>query len=178
MIDFRLVENDEEKIKFIEGMGDLIHQGMIPPEKLNEALANYMSTASYLHTLVETAELDYNDLKLEEEIWECEVSKEIRDRLNMDRPSSKAATAAEIKEVLIAERKDEYLKKQRELQMKERQMGFYRRLSDSWKTNSQMIINLCQNARSELLALNTTTKANEDISGEAVRRRVRIPLQD
>jgi hypothetical protein len=44
---------------------------------------------------------------------------------------------------------------------------------ESWKANSQQIIQLAQNARTEIFSLKTQDKANEDITKEKLIRHVK-----
>ena len=40
MVDFSFLEDDTEKIEFINSIGNLIQNGEVSPEALNETLAN------------------------------------------------------------------------------------------------------------------------------------------
>ena len=43
MINFDFLESDSEKVEFINSIGNLIQNGEIAPEKLNECLGNYFA---------------------------------------------------------------------------------------------------------------------------------------
>ena len=54
MVDFSFLEDDSEKIEFINSIGNLIQNGEISAESLNECLANYFSITRYILTLYES----------------------------------------------------------------------------------------------------------------------------
>ena len=51
-------EDDNEKIEYINSLGNLIKNDEISPESLNEALANYFPITRYLLTLYESVSLE------------------------------------------------------------------------------------------------------------------------
>ena len=69
MISFDFLEDDSEKIEFIESIGQIIKDGNISPESLNEALGNFFSIQRYLITLYESVNLEFEMLKLEYKTW-------------------------------------------------------------------------------------------------------------
>ena len=60
---FNFIEDDVERIEFINNIGNLIRDGEIPPETLNECLANSFSINRYLITLAESVLKEDDDLK-------------------------------------------------------------------------------------------------------------------
>ena len=54
MIDISTIDDDVERIEYINNIGNLIRNGEIPPETLNEALANSFAIQRYLNGLSET----------------------------------------------------------------------------------------------------------------------------
>ncbi len=178
MIDFNLIEDDSEKIEIIRSIGDLIENGEIAPEKLNECLANYFSMSSYLTSFLEYQEKVCHNLKLDYKIWESEKMVETKLKMSVDLPKSVKLAQTEIEQQMIVDNRLEYIEWKHKIEDEERKEGFYRRLCDTMKQQSQMLINISQNMRSELKALATEKKANEDISEECIGRRVpmRKPL--
>ena len=69
--------------------------------------------------------------------------------------------------------KSEYVEWQQRLIISEKRKSFYLRILESWKANSQQIIQLAQNARTEIFSLKTQDKANEDITKEKLIRHVK-----
>ena len=74
---------------------------------------------------------------------------------------------------LIVTNKSEYVEWQQRLIISEKRKSFYLRILESWKANSQQIIQLAQNARTEIFSLKTQDKANEDITKEKLIRHVK-----
>jgi hypothetical protein len=157
-------------LEFIESIGNLIEKGMVTPERLNEGLANYFSVNRYLTEIYESVQEDYEKEKISYDIWWSELFLIERHDLNDGQPKSKFASQAEINSAVIVNHKEDYKKHQETLLMKERRCSFYRRLLDSWKTQSQMLINLSQNMRSEMNALYVENKANKDMTKENLIR--------
>lgn len=172
MTDFNFLENDTEKIEFIQSIGTLINNGQIPVELLNENLANCFSISRYLITLYEETTLEYENLKTDFDIWYSEKFCYYRDKLNSDRTKSKFASKEEIQsEVLMNE--SEYRKWKNDLAVYERRVSFYRRLLDSWKVQSNILVQISQNMRSEMYALSVEKKANEDLTKEQLHRKIK-----
>ena len=86
---------------------------------------------------------------------------------------TKMASTTEIEQNLIVDNKSEYIDWQQKLIISEKRKSFYYRILESWKANSQQIVQLSQNMRSELIALKTQDKANEDLQKEKFIRHVR-----
>ena len=83
------------------------------------------------------------------------------------------ASTTEIEQNLIVANKSEYVEWQQRLIISEKRKSFYLRILESWKANSQQIIQLAQNARTEIFSLKTQDKANEDITKEKFIRHVK-----
>lgn len=172
MTDFNFLEGDTKKIEFIQSIGKLIENGQIPVELLNENLANCFSISRYLITLYEETTLEYENLKTEFDIWYSEKFCYHRDKLNSDRTKSKFASKEEIQsEVLMNE--SDYRKWKNNLSLYERRVSFYRRLLDSWKTQTNILIQISQNMRSEMYALSVEKKSNEDLTKEQLHRKIK-----
>ena len=174
MIDFSFLEDDTEKIEFINSIGNLIQNGEVSPEALNETLANYFSITRYILTLYESVSLEDDMLKLEYKTWYAEKFLESKTNLNKDvTAKTKMASTTEIEQNLIVTNKSEYIEWQQKLIISEKRKSFYLRIMDSWKNNSQQIIQLAQNARTEIFSLRTQDKANEEITKEKLIRHVK-----
>ena len=174
MVDFSFLEDDSEKIEFINSIGNLIQNGEISAESLNECLANYFSITRYILTLYESVSLEDDMLKLEYKTWYAEKFLESKTDLNKDvTAKSKMASTTEIEQNLIVTNKSKYVEWQQKLIISEKRKSFYLRIMDSWKSNSQQIIQLAQNARTEIFSLKTQDKANEDITKEKLIRHVK-----
>ena len=177
MIDFSFLENDSEKIEFIESIGQIIQDGNISPESLNEALGNFFSVQRYLITLYESVNLEFEMLKLEYKTLYAECFQQSKIKLNEGiTAKSKFASTTEIENDVIVSNKHEYNEYQQKLIIGDRRRSFYYRLMESWKSNSQQIIQLAQNARTELFSLSVEKKANEDITKEKLIRH--IPMKE
>ena len=174
MVDFSFLEDDTEKIEFINSIGNLIQNGEVSPEALNETLANYFSITRYILTLYESVSLEDDMLKLEYKTWYAEKFLESKTNLNKDvTAKTKMASTTEIEQNLIVTNKSEYVEWQQRLIISEKRKSFYLRIMESWKANSQQIIQLAQNARTEIFSLKTQNKANEDITKEKLIRHVK-----
>ena len=174
MVDFSFLEDDTEKIEFINSIGNLIQNGEVSPEALNETLANYFSITRYILTLYESVSLEDDMLKLEYKTWYAEKFLESKTNLNKDiTAKTKMASTTEIEQNLIVTNKSEYIEWQQKLIISEKRKSFYLRIMDSWKNNSQQIIQLAQNARTEIFSLRTQDKANEEITKEKLIRHVK-----
>lgn len=184
-IDFSEIETDEERVQFLNGMYELIRDGEIPVELINKSLANFYPANAWLIVTLETVEKLNVDLKTDYKIWEAEKRDEARGILESeaiekaqgkkpDKPS-----AGDIDAKMIVDNKEEYKEWQSRLNEIQRLEGFYRRLSDAWDTAGKMLINISQNARSDLMAIRVEKKANEDIKQEELvtRHPTRVPLQ-
>lgn len=174
MIDFSFLESDTEKIEFINSIGNLIQNGEITPEALNECLGNYFVVTRYILSLYEDVSLADDNLKLEYKIWYAEKFMESKTKLNDGiTAKTKMASTTEIEQNLIVSNKHEYLDWQQKLIISEKRKSFYFRIMESWKANSQQIVQLSQNMRTELISLRTQDKANEDLTKEKILRHVR-----
>lgn len=174
MVDFSFLEDDTEKIEFINSIGNLIQNGEVSPEALNETLANYFSITRYILTLYESVSLEDDMLKLEYKTWYAEKFLESKTNLNKDvTAKTKMASTTEIEQNLIVTNKTDYIEWQQKLIISEKRKSFYLRIMESWKANSQQIIQLAQNARTEIFSLKTQDKANEDITKEKLIRHVK-----
>lgn len=174
MVDFSFLEDDTEKIEFINNIGNLIQNGEVSPETLNETLANYFSITRYILTLYESVSLEDDMLKLEYKTWYAEKFLESKTNLNKDvTAKTKMASTTEIEQNLIVTNKSEYVERQQRLIISEKRKSFYLRIMESWKANSQQIIQLAQNARTEIFSLKTQDKVNEDITKEKLIRHIK-----
>ena len=108
MIDISEIDDDLERIEWVNSIGNLIRNGEIPPETLNECLANSFTINRYLMTLSETMLKEDDDLKLEYKIWYAEKSKIAEDKLSKDAPSSKTISDKKIENQVIVDYTEEY----------------------------------------------------------------------
>ena len=116
MVDFSFLEDDTEKIEFINSIGNLIQNGEVSPEALNETLANYFSITRYILTLYESVSLEDDMLKLEYKTWYAEKFLESKTNLNKDvTAKTKMASTTEIEQNLIVTNKSEYIEWQQRL---------------------------------------------------------------
>lgn len=171
MIDFSLLESDIEKVEFIQNLGQLIHDNQITPESLNNGLGNYFNASAFLTNIYEQTSLEHEMLKTDYNIWFSERFIEERNKLNDGKPQSKYASQSEINNSVIVEHKQKYKELQTELLLSEKRVSFYRRLCESFKVQSQILINLSQSMRSELYSLSVENRANKDIQKEAIINR-------
>jgi hypothetical protein len=150
----------------------LIRDDEIPPETLNECLANSFTINRYLMTLSELMLKDDNDLKLDYSIWYAEKSKEAEIKLSEGMPSSKTISDTKIKNQVIIDNSAEYKEWQNNLINSDRRVSFYSNLKDAWKTYTKHITELSQNMRSELMTLRVEDRANKDLQKEKLIRHV------
>ena len=173
MIDISPIDDDVERIEYINNIGNLIRDGEIPPETLNEALANSFAIQRYLNGLSETILAEDDDLKLDYSIWYAEVSKLAENKLSEGMPSSKTISDNKIKNQVIIDNTSEYKEWQNKLILSNRRVSFYSSLKDAWKTYTKHITELSCNMRSELMTLRVEDRANRDLQKEKLIRHVK-----
>ena len=172
MIDISEIDDDLERIEWVNSIGNLIRDGEIPPETLNECLANSFTINRYLMTLSETMLKEDDDLKLDYQIWYAEKSQLAEAELSKDAPSSKTISDTKIKNKVIVDNAREYKDWQNQLIISNRRVSYYSNLKDAWKTYTKHITELSQNMRTELLTLRVEDRANKDLQKEKFIRRV------
>lgn len=173
MIDISTIDDDVERIEYINNIGNLIRNGEIPPETLNEALANSFAIQRYLNGLSETILAEDDDLKLDYSIWYAEVSKLAETKLSEGMPSSKTISDNKIKNQVIIDNTSEYKEWQNKLILSNRRVSFYSSLKDAWKTYTKHITELSCNMRTELMTLRVEDRANRDLQKEKLIRHVK-----
>ena len=173
MIDISTIDDDVERIEYINSIGNLIRDGEIPPETLNEALANSFAIQRYLNGLSETILAEDDDLKLDYSIWYAEVSKLAENKLSEGMPSSKTISDNKIKNQVIIDNTSEYKEWQNKLILSNRRVSFYSSLKDAWKTYTKHITELSCNMRTELMTLRVEDRANRDLQKEKLIRHVK-----
>lgn len=178
MIDISTIDDDVERIEYINNIGNLIRDGEIPPETLNEALANSFAIQRYLNGLSETILAEDDDLKLDYSIWYAEVSKLAENKLSEGMPSSKTISDNKIKNQVIIDNTSEYKEWQNKLILSNRRVSFYSSLKDAWKTYTKHITELSQNMRTELITLRVEDRANKDLQKEKLIRNVPTENED
>ena len=178
MIDISTIDDDVERIEYINNLGNLIRDGEIPPETLNEALANSFAIQRYLNGLSETILAEDDDLKLDYSIWYAEVSKLAENKLSEGMPSSKTISDNKIKNQVIIDNTSEYKEWQNKLILSNRRVSFYSSLKDAWKTYTKHITELSQNMRTELITLRVEDRANKDLQKEKLIRNVPTENED
>lgn len=178
MIDISTIDDDVERIEYINNIGNLIRNGEIPPETLNEALANSFAIQRYLNGLSETILAEDDDLKLDYSIWYAEVSKLAENKLSEGMPSSKTISDNKIKNQVIIDNTSEYKEWQNKLILSNRRVSFYSSLKDAWKTYTKHITELSQNMRTELITLRVEDRANKDLQKEKLIRNVPTENED
>lgn len=178
MIDVSTIDDDVERIEYINNIGNLIRDGEIPPETLNEALANSFAIQRYLNGLSETILAEDDDLKLDYSIWYAEVSKLAENKLSEGMPSSKTISDNKIKNQVIIDNTSEYKEWQNKLILSNRRVSFYSSLKDAWKTYTKHITELSQNMRTELITLRVEDRANKDLQKEKLIRNVPTENED
>ena len=178
MIDISAIDDDVERIEYINNIGNLIRDGEIPPETLNEALANSFAIQRYLNGLSETILAEDDDLKLDYSIWYAEVSKLAENKLSEGMPSSKTISDNKIKNQVIIDNTSEYKEWQNKLILSNRRVSFYSSLKDAWKTYTKHITELSQNMRTELITLRVEDRANKDLQKEKLIRNVPTENED
>ena len=172
MIDISEIDDDLERIEWVNSIGNLIRDGEIPPETLNECLANSFTINRYLMTLSETMLKEDDDLKLDYQIWYAEKSQLAEAELSKDAPSSKTISDTKIKNKVIVDNAREYKDWQNQLIISNRRVSYYSNLKDAWKTYTKHITELSQNMRTELLTLRVEDRANKDLQKEKLIRHV------
>ena len=178
MIDISTIDDDVERIEYINNIGNLIRDGEIPPETLNEALANSFAIQRYLNGLSETILAEDDDLKLDYSIWYAEVSKLAENKLSEGMPSSKTISDNKIKNQVIIDNTSEYKEWQNKLILSNRRVSFYSSLKDAWKTYTKHITELSCNMRTELMTLRVEDRANRDLQKEKLIRNVPTENED
>ena len=178
MIDISTIDDDVERIEYINNIGNLIRNGEIPPETLNEALANSFAIQRYLNGLSETILAEDDDLKLDYSIWYAEVSKLAETKLSEGMPSSKTISDNKIKNQVIIDNTSEYKEWQNKLILSNRRVSFYASLKDTWKTYTKHITELSQNMRTELITLRVEDRANKDLQKEKLIRNASTENED
>ena len=173
MIDISTIDDDVERIEYINNIGNLIRDGEIPPETLNEALANSFAIQRYLNGLSETILAEDDDLKLDYSIWYAEVSKLAETKLSEGMPSSKTISDNKIKNQVIIDNTSDYKEWQNKLILSNRRVSSYSSLKDAWKTYTKHITELSCNMRSELMTLRVEDRANRDLQKEKLIRHVK-----
>lgn len=172
MIDFSTIDDDVERIEFVNSIGNLIRDGEIPPETLNECLANSFTINRYLMTLSEIMLKENDDLKLDYSIWYAEKSKLAESKLSNGVPSSKTISDTKIKNQVIIDNSAEYKEWQSNLINSDRRVSFYSNLKDAWKTYTKHITELSCNMRTELMTLRVEDRANRDLQKEKLIRHI------
>ena len=172
MIDISEIDDDLERIEWVNSIGNLIRDGEIPPETLNECLANSFTINRYLMTLSETMLKEDDDLKLDYQIWYAEKSQLAEAELSKDAPSSKTISDTKIKNKVIVDNAREYKDWQNQLIISNRRVSYYSNLKDAWKTYTKHITELSQNMRTELMTLRVEDRANKDLQKEKFIRHV------
>ena len=172
MIDISTIDDDVERIEWVNSIGNLIRDGEIPPETLNECLANSFTINRYLMTLAETMLKENDDLKLDFQIWYAEKSQLAEAELSKDAPSSKTISDTKIKNKVINDNSSEYKDWQNRLIISNRRVSYYENLKDAWKTYTKHITELSQNMRTELITLRVEDRANKDLQKEKFIRHV------
>ena len=172
MIDISTIDDDVERIEWVNSIGNLIRGGEIPPETLNECLANSFTINRYLMTLAETMLKENDDLKLDFQIWYAEKSQLAEAELSKDAPSSKTISDTKIKNKVINDNSSEYKDWQNRLIISNRRVSYYENLKDAWKTYTKHITELSQNMRTELMTLRVEDRANKDLQKEKFIRHI------
>ena len=178
MIDISEIDDDLERIEWVNSIGNLIRNGEIPPETLNECLANSFTINRYLMTLSETMMKENDDLKLDYQIWYAEKSQLAEAELSKDAPSSKTISDTKIKNKVIVDNAREYKDWQNQLIISNRRVSYYSNLKDAWKTYTKHITELSQNMRTELMTLRVEDRANKDLQKEKLIRHVNKNYED
>lgn len=173
MVDFLFLD-DSESAEYIQNIGNLIRDGEIPPETLNEVLANSFSINRYLINLSESVMKENDDLKVDYKIWYAEKAKNAESKLSEGIPKSKTISDSKIENQVIIDNIDEYKEWQNQLTLSNRRVSFYQSLKDAWKIYTKHIIELSQNMRCELLTLRVEDRANKDLKKESLIRHVQI----
>lgn len=168
----------EDKVKFIEQQTNLINNRQITPEGLSYAIANYNSINNFLINQYEIVSLENEELKDEWKIVWSDWFIKSKNKLNETRISSKFASATEIEAQALLDNREEYLQWKKKLNVSERRVSFFHRLTDAWKLQAQMLINLSMNMRSELSALSIENRANKDLTKEKIMRKIKQPKRD
>lgn len=172
MIDISEIDDDLERIEWVNSIGNLIRDGEIPPETLNECLANSFTINRYLMTLSETMMKENDDLKLDYKIWFAEKSRIAESKLSEGAPKSKTISDAKIENQVIVDNPTEYKDWQNQLIISNRRVSYYSNLKDAWKTYTKHITELSQNMRTELMTLRVEDRANKDLQKEKFIRHV------
>jgi len=174
VVSFDFLESDAEKVNFINNIGNLIKNGEISPEALNECLGNFFSITRYILTLYESVSLEDDNLKLQYKLWWSDKYDDAQIYLSKDTSPSKTISDTKIENRVIVSNKEEYEEWQKKLIMSEKRKSFYYRILESWKANSKQITELSQNMRTELMSLSVEKKANEDLTKEGLIRHAKI----
>lgn len=167
------VHDIEKNISYVNKVSNLISNGQITPELLNESLAKYIGVNTFLISIYEQTVLEDETLKDEWKLIWSEWFIKAKNNLNDSRVSSKFASATEIEAHALVDNREEYLSWKKKLNLSERKVSMYRRIVDSWKVQSQILVQISNNLRSELSALSIENRANKNITREKIIRKVK-----
>ena len=160
----------QEKLKYLERYTTLIKEGNVIPEAINHALASYQSLGAWMISEYEKVTLDHDIMKEEFQADFDTWYLEARSKLNETRVSSKFASNNEIEATARVAHREEYLRWQSKLKIMERKVSMYRRIMDNWKSQKDIIVNLSQNSRAEMKALNVQDLANYDENKQPAKK--------
>jgi hypothetical protein len=125
----------------------------IPPDQINDILANYYGMSTWLTEQYEIETIHYKHEQQEYKVWWAEKIRAASNSLNTGRIQSKYANATETESEAINNNKDEYILKNDNLIIKERRVSLFKHLLESWKDILSVAITLASNSRADMKSL-------------------------
>ena len=148
------VETQIAKIKKYTKLGQ---DGQLTFFDLNQALSEYQNINLTLIAMYNISKLDYHTENEDFETWYANRFLEIRERENPKTIApGKWASTKEIEMMVRSSYSTEFTKRKHSLNMKEHQMRFLRRLTESWSSQQFILSTLSKNVQSEVAGLNVS----------------------
>lgn len=148
------LEYVQEKLAEIRKYSQLGKDGMLTFFDLNQALSEYQNTNLTLIALHAIARNEFKRSEEEFEDWYAEKYVLVRE---VENPKSispgKWASQKEIEYLVRTQYSKEFKEKKHELNLKESQIAFLRRLCESWSSQNFILSNLSKNLQSEVASL-------------------------
>jgi hypothetical protein len=156
----------QETIEKYKQNVDLVGNGYLTPDMINEALANYSAVLFSLTAEYQRIKAQTYEKRLQFDSWWDEKFVETRRELNdTSLPASKWLSKQEIESEVRYRYKEEYQEWKRSLFELEHKESFYRQMLDNWKKIDNILTNLSLNMRSELKSLSLEDRANSKLNG-------------
>jgi len=148
------LEYVQQKLAEIRKYSQLGKDGMLTFFDLNRALMEYQNTNLTLIAMHSIARNEFKRSEEEYEDWYADKYIQVREIENPKSVSpGKWASQKEIEYIVRTKFSEEFKQKKHELNMKEAQISFLRRLTESWGQQNFILSNLSKNLQSEVAGL-------------------------